>query len=414
MVVTPLMWKSLDNFTTYFAYLWPCPLSWDKKYKKYTYTPFCKKLNPWILAIAFCLVGRLFLASIVLGQIYGWVSMPLVPSLTNIYYLVISQFMLIEASTLFYGEQFATGFNFLNGDGGWDYKNGWVVFSTFLPNIYTNPKEGQPSAKFDLLGNVLNHMVRNCATFSFTTGFFSLYVDLDPGYICIKYLPSRLSQLVDVYPWNYVLLPHRILFAMVATVEINRIAAHVFCSFTVAFHLIFSSITALTRSPLTLNMSRVQKTLTQYTQLNLIMTLLYDSFATTIAVMMSTIWICCVLLNFATIKMYSYISMPFFALIPVSAIAAHLGVGVLMPILVEVYEGSQPIRARWELQLATFSKVGEVKWLTKRATPRGILSQRVRWVGITFTTHATKSINNSGQPLEVDPSTVFQIEAHKP
>ncbi|OXA42867.1 hypothetical protein Fcan01_22392 [Folsomia candida] len=371
MVVTPLMWKSLDNFTTYFAYVWPCPLSWDKKYKKYTYIPFCKKLIPWTVAIAFCLVARLLPVALVLGQIYGWVSMPLVPTVTNIFYLVISQFMLIEASTLFYGKEFATGFNFLK------------EMEAGITKIDTKSK-GQPSAKFDLLGIVLNHMVLNCATIPFTAGFFGPYVELDPVYICLKYLPSPLSQLVDIYPWNYVLLPYRILVTMVATVEINRIAAHVFCSSTVAFHLIFSSITALTRSPLTLNVSRVQKTLTQYTQLNLIMTLLYDFFATTTAVMMSTTGVWCVLLNFATIKMYSSVSMPYFALIPVSAIAAHLAVGVLTPIVVEVYEGSQPILARWELQLAPFSKVGEVKWMKKRLRALRLLKVFFGLFGVNF------------------------------
>ncbi|OXA38406.1 hypothetical protein Fcan01_26851 [Folsomia candida] len=111
MVVTPLMWKSLDNLTTYFAYVWPCPLNWDNGNKKFAYTPLGKKLIPWAAALTYFLVGSLLLVSLVLGQIYGWVSMPLILSITNISYLVIGSLVFVEAGTLFYGQQFATGFN---------------------------------------------------------------------------------------------------------------------------------------------------------------------------------------------------------------------------------------------------------------------------------------------------------------
>ncbi|OXA38405.1 hypothetical protein Fcan01_26852 [Folsomia candida] len=230
----------------------------------------------------------------------------------------------------------------------------------------TKSKESQLPAKFDLLGVALNNMVLHCSTLPFAAGVFAAYAELDPLYILIKYFPSPLSHLVDSYPWNYVSLTVRVLLNIVSTTELNRIAANVFCSFTIALHLIFSIISALSRIPVTLNMTRVRKTLTEYIQLNLIMTLLYDSFASTTAVMMSAMGVWCVMLNLGVAKINSIISMPCFILLLVSAIAAHLAVGILTPIGVEVYEGSKPIPKRWELQMAYYSEVEKVKWMRKR------------------------------------------------
>ncbi|OXA38407.1 hypothetical protein Fcan01_26850 [Folsomia candida] len=68
-------------------------------------------------------------------------------------------------------------------------------------------KEDQLSAKSDLLGVALNHILLTCATVPFTAVFVATYVELDPLYIWMKYIPSSVNQLIDSYPWTYVILP---------------------------------------------------------------------------------------------------------------------------------------------------------------------------------------------------------------
>lgn len=51
MPVTPLMWKSLDNLTTTWAYLWTWPLSWNPQTKALVYHPPSRKLVPWAITV---------------------------------------------------------------------------------------------------------------------------------------------------------------------------------------------------------------------------------------------------------------------------------------------------------------------------------------------------------------------------
>lgn len=61
MVVTPLMWKSLEKTAPFDIQLWLCPIVWDASQQKLLYHPFSRKLLLWacsqilgILAILVC------------------------------------------------------------------------------------------------------------------------------------------------------------------------------------------------------------------------------------------------------------------------------------------------------------------------------------------------------------------------
>ncbi|OXA44966.1 hypothetical protein Fcan01_20309 [Folsomia candida] len=49
MVVTSLMWNSLDRFYRYFGIFWKNPLEWDMKTQTLVFTPISRKLIPWML-----------------------------------------------------------------------------------------------------------------------------------------------------------------------------------------------------------------------------------------------------------------------------------------------------------------------------------------------------------------------------
>lgn len=73
MSVTELMWKSLDNYSKSWSYLWTSPIEWDHKKKILVYNGVSLKLIPW--AIALYLISSpllIILVLLVLSPLLGY------------------------------------------------------------------------------------------------------------------------------------------------------------------------------------------------------------------------------------------------------------------------------------------------------------------------------------------------------
>lgn len=234
-----------------------------------------------------------------------------------------------------------------------------------LGTISTNREKSPP--KFDMLGTALNNIVLTYSTFPFTLIGFGLYAELDPVFLTLEHFPSSPHPLISTSAWKYILLlPLRILVNTPSAMQTSRILALAICTCAVALHLILGVISALNRSPISLNLARARLNLTHYTHLNVIMAMFYDTFSCGLALTLSAGFVICVGFNFVTIKLYRIIPMPLFAFYPMGAVLVSVVIAVVLPIVIEVYESSKPLGEKWELQLASSVKMEEVKWIRKR------------------------------------------------
>lgn len=79
MVVTSLMWKSLDRFSQYFDIFWKNPVAWDIKTKTLVFTPISRNLIPWMISVyGFLTVLNGSLLLILISQLYGFAQLKLI------------------------------------------------------------------------------------------------------------------------------------------------------------------------------------------------------------------------------------------------------------------------------------------------------------------------------------------------
>lgn len=93
MGVTPLMWKALDRFQSYFSLLWTYPVEWNVTKKKLVITPISKKLVPWMISV-FVLLNTLNTASLCLlvAKLFGFVQLSFSVTLVTLGWWVSSTF----------------------------------------------------------------------------------------------------------------------------------------------------------------------------------------------------------------------------------------------------------------------------------------------------------------------------------
>lgn len=72
MTVTPLMWRSLDNFSKLFAYMPPFPLEWNVSKQKMVSRTNSKDLFFWKILMFWLFVAILVLLILPLAKIYGF------------------------------------------------------------------------------------------------------------------------------------------------------------------------------------------------------------------------------------------------------------------------------------------------------------------------------------------------------
>lgn len=72
MVITALMWKSLDRFTRYFGIFWKNPLEWYPKTKMLIFTPVSRKIIPYMISVyGFLNILNITLFLILISELFG-------------------------------------------------------------------------------------------------------------------------------------------------------------------------------------------------------------------------------------------------------------------------------------------------------------------------------------------------------
>ncbi|OXA54403.1 hypothetical protein Fcan01_10283 [Folsomia candida] len=358
MVVTRLMLKSLDNFGTSFSYLYPCPLEWDKKSGKLTYIRISMKLIPWILSV-FGGMGSIFIfCAVLLGcQLFGVARLEFSNIVLTMVFLCLAMFaILLEIVFLFYAESCSHLFNecVLQVK-----KLGFGhIFTEFPPQL-------------DPLGIILNLTVATFAIIPYFMYPFIAYFGLDPFTQTLHNLliPSNLAP----PPVTYALTALR--FSVVAPlIQGNRLLSFFTVATTLATHLILTLISILSKATKNVRMSGISRSvidiyLNTYQTVQIIMAGTVEFTAAVTSISMFLAIVMSVLVNFVTLKMYETVPLPFFAFFPTASVLVVVLIGVMFPMLVDVYENCGEMYARW-------------KYLVGRSVDKKYLTRRLRAIRV--------------------------------
>lgn len=113
MVVTPLMWKSMDLLTNTYELIWRNPLEWDVTSKKLIVNPPSTKLIPWLMVVIWYLVSINILSILLLlFQLFGFIHIPLTNLLVLFMVFALFAFVIyLEGIFYLYGDSTAAILN---------------------------------------------------------------------------------------------------------------------------------------------------------------------------------------------------------------------------------------------------------------------------------------------------------------
>ncbi|OXA48159.1 hypothetical protein Fcan01_17339 [Folsomia candida] len=338
MVVTPLMWKSLDNFATSYSYLYTCPLEWDRKSEKLVYNKISRKLIPW--AISFFGAMIVFFTCILLlsCRLFGYVKhIELSDLLLTAVFLCLATFAILLEMVLFlYSECFAHAFNCS------------VVHLRKLGSSRTFRSESPP--RFELLGITLNLIVAMFAIYPYFMYPFIVYFGMDPFTKTFQYLlPAHLttSPLVITIFWA---LRLSVIFPLLAG---NRLFSCIAICTTLDAHLNLTIISILSKATTNVNMlgvgrRAIDKYLAGYYTAQIILETAADFNAPGISIVMFLGFSLSVSLNFMAMKTFKIVPMPFYAFFPTGSLLDGVLISFMLPMLVDVYENSAKMYAEWK------------------------------------------------------------------
>ncbi|OXA63307.1 hypothetical protein Fcan01_00075 [Folsomia candida] len=115
MVLSKLMWKSLDVYENLYSYLWKRPVKWDSQKCKFIYVPFSPILYPWVAVMSYSVLQVLTCWVLISLWLFGLVELSKVHVT-----IVIGTFSLILFASLVeigywrWGKIMSAAFNELN------------------------------------------------------------------------------------------------------------------------------------------------------------------------------------------------------------------------------------------------------------------------------------------------------------
>ncbi|OXA53901.1 hypothetical protein Fcan01_11479 [Folsomia candida] len=339
MVLTPLMWKSLDNFATSYSYLYPCPLEWDKKSGKLVCNKISRKLVPWTISV-FVGMSSIFIFCLVLlsSQLFGLARIELSDLLLTAVFLCLATFsILLEIVLLQFADCFSHSFNC-----GITHLRRLAFGRIFLES---------PPHSIDPLGVTLNLIVAMFSAYPYFMYPFVIYLGIDPFTLTLHYLlPYDLTLLTVIFT----LLRLSVISSLI---QGNRLFSCVAVTTTISAHVGLSLISVMHRSTRNIYLMGVgrraiDKYLSGYQTCQIILEIAVDFVSSGILIVMFLGFSFSVALNFMTMKTYGIIPMPFYAFFPSGSILIAVLISFMLPMLVDLFENCGEMYARWKCLVA--------------------------------------------------------------
>ncbi|OXA44386.1 hypothetical protein Fcan01_20859 [Folsomia candida] len=328
MVVTSLMWKSLDRFSRYFGIFWKNPVEWDIKTQTLVFTPISRKLIPWMVSVyGFLTVLNGSLLLILISQLYGFAHLKLTKVVILLCWSGHAVFgLVLEILVAFTGKNASYAFNCL---------------SALAKKIGGRTSRQKSTMLLDLKGIMLNLIVIFLYLETFNIYLFAIISsNLDPY--------SQLYPLFVSKGWSFQLLAN---FG-----ELLLTLLRFICLPVMASYLALECISTLGKMGVYYMSSRnkvtVDKYLRGYAGLQVIFKIADEYLAPSTAVsMFIPMWVS-VLLNFISLNLYGIIPPSIFPYFPVAALFVGGCIRLLLPLLVDLYEECLVLQARWRYLLS--------------------------------------------------------------
>ncbi|OXA53335.1 hypothetical protein Fcan01_11614, partial [Folsomia candida] len=345
MVVTKLMWTSLDLFEKSYRYMWTNPMEWNSTRGKFQHNKLSAALLPWVGSIlSIILSGGGPTLILLCSQLFGYINLPLRELIISVVIMVLSWFgVIVEVLLLTLGTTLVSPMNFL------------IDLERKLTSEYPiSTKTG----RLDVLGIVLNISVVAFAIYPVTFIFF-LTTDLDPLYLFGKYVvnkgPPCLLILTNIAR-PLVVMPF---------LQICRLFSILFSGLTVGCHLILSNISWMEATS-RIGVPLLARVLINHAILQIVLQSIENAVSSLIAIIMLAGFLLSILFNFTTIKMYHVTPMPLYLFFPAVGILIPMIIQVMLPMLIDVYEGEVVLHRRW--RCALWLRRGNIKYLKRRLT----------------------------------------------
>lgn len=96
MLVTKLLWKSLDRLAFFHSFLWRNPLDWKPARGKPVYNPISIKLLPWACSVLLTILFTFIPTFVILvAQLFGFVNVTLPSLVVNLVNMSLAGFSII-------------------------------------------------------------------------------------------------------------------------------------------------------------------------------------------------------------------------------------------------------------------------------------------------------------------------------
>lgn len=177
-----------------------------------------------------------------------------------------------------------------------------------------------------------------------------LYFHFDPGYLFAKYV---LHLETHTLLGNLLTLPIRII-QFLPVIQYFRLLAFLLCSLTLSALLVLDGVRKLDLWAILIRISKhsASKQVLKYFELVIILQLLNDILSRGAAILMGVALLLCVLFNYVSIKLYSFIPMPLYLCFPSVAALILLLINCLLPLGINVNEKTVKLKEKWERHLA--------------------------------------------------------------
>ncbi|OXA40223.1 hypothetical protein Fcan01_24932 [Folsomia candida] len=319
MGVTPLVWRALDRFKSYFSLLWTHPNEWDVTQKKLVITPISTKLISWMISV-FVFLNMLNIVSLCLlvGKLFGFVRLSLSGTLVALGWWVPATFaFFIEVLGWIFAESGVNAFNCISS------------MEQKLWSHLTRPSPPTP----DWTGIALNKLIDLLfAQAIFLYIYLVLICRLDPYYQLESILPALISL-----PVKFLLHLFRVTM-WIPIFQVARISAFIISTATIAAYLALSCISALEKAATSRktwkNSESIATHLLNYASCQLVFGIGYDF----------------------------YISIYLHAPLIAGIIAAAMV--MMLPLCTDIYENSKEIHATWRNGMVGVKN--DVKYLRRK------------------------------------------------
>ncbi|OXA44370.1 hypothetical protein Fcan01_20479 [Folsomia candida] len=335
MVVTPIMWKSVEN-TSRFPFIWKCPVQFDRSLRTAVYHPISKQLIPWCLVLLKSVTSAFPCLFLITSQFFGRIHIEFV-NLFGLWmcYILLAIGIVGELALLIYGKTPSVAFSSIK-----------ILERRLAWNMITPQKTRSSidSAGLMLIVIVFVFAFYGCVIIPATT-----YFRLDP--YSQFYHKILLNTQYDTLPARIILLTLNATL-MLPAIQTCRVFSIVVTILTVLSRLILDCVAHLDRmTQVCREDDEMESIIRQYQALQIILIMGDELISLGILLFMIVGFVAAVAFIFASVKLSHLIPLPIFIYILSVAAIVPVMIQIMLPMFIAIFENASAFRDRGRQQL---------------------------------------------------------------